>query len=181
MSNDLIPQDPRGQQLTPTTRKKIEAVVRSIDQAKSEGDRITQITRQEIERVSGEYNRLPSGVLAGIVGGVIGAGGGFALSTTTGALLAVTGPLGLAMGAALSIYAFRGRSYRRLERATQKLRGALDVIKSEISGLPSDAPKEVKDHLWAEYKSLISTYTQIARESLDDDLSDVRGSRQFET
>lgn len=168
-NTQLVPLDSKAlNAVTPTTKKKIAAVTKSIESVKSDAQRVAQVSRKELEDVAERYSRAPSTFLAAVVGGVVGTAGGITLSTVAGGLLIVTGPLGLALGAALGVLGFRGRNYWRLERATQKTKGATDLLKAEIAALPRDAPPEVRKELYDQYKSLVTIYSRIARDSIDD-------------
>ncbi len=154
--------------LTPELRKKAEATARALVEVRDQVQKVAQVTREELEAVAERYAHAPSTFLAAIVGGVVGSAGGVALTTVAGTALLVTGPLGLAVGAAVAVLAFRGRKYWRLERSTQKLRGALDVLHAEIAGLPPHAPASVRNNLWQQYDRLMAKYNEIAGDSLDD-------------
>jgi hypothetical protein len=157
---------PQPEPLSKATRRKVETIAKSIDEAKVEAERISKLTRRELEEVAEKYSKAPSEVLAGIIGGVLGGCGGTAVSMTAGAMLVVSGPLGLALGVAAGILIFRGPSFWRLERATHKLRGSLDLIKAELATLPPEAPKDVKDQLWQDYGLLMHQYTEVACQSI---------------
>jgi Flp pilus assembly protein TadB len=154
--------------LTPELRKKAEVTVHALGEAKGQVQRIAEITREELEQVAERYTHAPSTFLAAIVGGVVGSAGGLALTTFAGTALLVTGPLGLAAGAALAVLAFRGRKHWRLERSSQKLRSAVDLVHAEIAGLTPDAPASVRNNLWQQYDRLMAKYNEIAGDSLDD-------------
>ncbi len=154
--------------LTPELRKKTEAIARALKSATGQAERLSDVTRRNIEDVAGQYDRAPSSVLAGIVGGVVGSAGGLALTTVAGTALVVTGPLGLALGAALAILAFRGPRYWSLERSTRKLQLALSLIRGEIATLPDDTPASVKISLWQQYERLMEHYGGIVHDSMKD-------------
>ena len=154
--------------LSAATRKRAAAVIRSIDIVKLDAQRVTQVSPQELEEVVDKHAWTPSTALAGVVGGTLGTAGGIAVAALSGGMLILTGPLGLAIGGALGVLAFRGRNYRRLERATQKASRAIGLVKTEINALPSHAPAEIRMKLHDQYSSLIIRYSEIARESFDD-------------
>jgi hypothetical protein len=142
-TRDLVPAAQRAVgRLDRTTKKKAAAIAQSIDEVKRDAQRIKQVSRQELEEVAEKYARAPSTFLAGVVGGALGAAGG--------------------------VLTFRGRNYWRLERTTQKTKGAIDFIRAELNGLPADAPPEVRKELYEQYRSLLAEYSRIARDSIDD-------------
>lgn len=144
-----------------TTLKKLDAQVENIDKA-------TQATRQELEATARRYAKERSSVLAGIIGGALGSIGGIGISTVSvgaftvgGAVL--TGPIGLAVGAALAVLSWRGTAYLKLERAKERLELAVGTIKAEIQSLPPDAPKETRDRLWDGYNELMTDFILLSR------------------
>lgn len=153
---------PAGGVLTPATRKRVATVSKNITEIKDDAKRLATVSRQELEEVAEKYSRAPSSFLAAIAGGVLGSGGGIALGTLGTTAVIVTGPLGLALGAAIAVLAFRGRSYWRLENATHKARGAMELIRAQIDSLPSDAPDNVKVELYEIYRSLAKDYALVA-------------------
>jgi len=150
------------------TRRKAEALSRAIDDTKLEAKRVQQVTAHDIDAVAEKYARAPSAFLAGVVGGVLGSAGGVAVATVGGGALILSGPLGLAVGVALGVLAFRGRNYWRIEKASQKARGAVDLIRAELNALPPDAPSHVREQLYGHYLSVMDEYARIATRSLDD-------------
>lgn len=154
--------------LSPEVRRKAEITLRALDETKEDAQKVTALSPDQLRKTAEDYDKAPSSVLAGIVGGVIGSAGGFTLTTFTGAALVVSGPIGLAAGVALGVLSFRGRKYLRLERSSQKTRGALDVLRAELAALPADAPPSAKDAIYEEHARLIRKYGDIATDSLDD-------------
>jgi hypothetical protein len=166
-TNDLA----RIKHLDPTTRVRVASISRLIDDVKDDAKRIIQVSRQELEEVANRYARAPSEFLAGVVGGAIGSAGGVAISISIlgGGVLVLTGPLGLAVGAALGILAFRGPNQWRLERATQKTSRALSLIKAEINSLPHDSKyPDFENSLYEARAEIIRRYTNVAIKSIDD-------------
>lgn len=157
---------PASGALTPTVRKKVTTVSKNITEIKDEAKRLATVSRQELEEVAEKYSRAPSSFLAAIAGGVLGSAGGIALSTLGTAAAIVTVPLGLAFGAAVAVLAFRGKPYWRLESATQKARGAMELIRAQIDSLPADAPPDVKSDLYQIYKDLAQDYARVAHETI---------------
>lgn len=155
-----------GGTLTPVTRKKVATVSKNITEIKDEAKRLATVSRQELEEVAEKYSRAPSSFLAAIAGGVLGSAGGIVLSTFGTAAAIVTGPLGLAFGAAVAVLAFRGRPYWRLENATQKARGAMELIRTQIDSLPAGALPNVKAELYQIYTDLARDYARVAHETI---------------
>jgi len=154
--------------LAPATKKRIKTVAQSIESVKTDAQQVTQVSRKELEEIADRYARAPSAFLAGVVGGVLGTTGGIAVGTFAGALLVVTGPLGLALGAALGVLTFRGKNYLRLERETQKVGGAIDFLKGVSADLPKDAPTELlRNEVYEKIRLLVITYSRIAHDSMD--------------
>jgi hypothetical protein len=150
------------------TKKKAATITRRINAVRNDARRLTHPSLQQIDDVAYKYSRAPSTFLAAVVGGAIGSAGGITLAAIGAGALVLTGPLGLAVGAAVSVLAFRGKSYWRLELATQKTKGAIELIKSEINSLPKDAPEHIRQNLYREYEQLITTYTQVAGDTIDE-------------
>ena len=107
-----------------------------------------EIARKDIEEIAESYSGKKSSFLVGVVGAAFGGvGGGLALH---GALIAVSGPVGAALGAALFLLAWRGPAQFQLERATDRMRIALDAIHAQITMLSQDdnTPRDVIDGWW---------------------------------
>src|SRR5262245_7544974 len=85
------------------TREKARAISRAIEGVKRDAHRLKDGSRQELEEVAERYARAPSAFLAGIVGGALGAAGGVGIAALGGGVMVVTGPIGLALGAALGV------------------------------------------------------------------------------
>ncbi|WP_152622130.1 hypothetical protein [Archangium violaceum] len=159
--------------LDPATRKKVDAASRSLDDAKHELRRIKQLTKQEIDDVAEKYSRSPSTFLAGVVGGGVGASVGIVAGTLASSTLFLAGPIGLAVGAALGVLTFRGRNHWRIERATHKTKLALELILSQINSLPQNAPRDIRNSLYQQYRELMNEYSKVAINSIDDNKSDI--------
>jgi len=168
-TNQSLPSDHSQStvELSPVTRERIKTINRSIESVKDDARRIAKVSRQELEEVADRYSRASSTFLAAIVGGTIGSAGGITLGTAGAGALIVTGPLGLALGAGLAVLAFRGRSYWRLEKATQKSRAAAEFIRGQIDSLPPDAPAKIRDGLYDKLGLILEEYARIAHGSLD--------------
>lgn len=144
------------------------AVAKSIERLKKDADRVSKgVSLRQVDEIAEKYSRAPSTFLAAVIGGVLGSAGGIGLAALGGVVI-VTGPLGLALGAAAGVLAFRGRNYWRLEKTTQKATGALNLIKSQIENLPSNAPASTQQKLYDQYDSVTARYTDIALKCLDD-------------
>lgn len=123
---------------------------------------VPAVSRYALEEIAERYSRSASSFLAAVLGGALGSTVGLALNNVTGCLL------GLTIGAAAGVLAFRGRNSWRLEKATQKTKEALDLLRAEIGGLPPDAPSEVRDQLYRKYAELMNEYVRVAQGSIDD-------------
>jgi hypothetical protein len=146
----------------------LDALTREIEETKRQAEHLEQVEASDIDALADKYSKSSSSFLAGVVGGCVGAAGGIALSTSAGVALVLSGPVGLAAGVALGILAFRGKTYWRLERSTQKAIGAMNMLLAQIRELPPDAPPQVRDALYRQYQELAERYGGIARETLDD-------------
>ena len=104
------------------------------------------------------YSKSPSQMLAGVVGGAFGAAGGIGIASAYGTALMLTGPLGMAVGAAAFVLAYRQGSFAKMERATVHLRMAIDELELRLHGLPENAPPDVRNRLWAVYTDLVTRY-----------------------
>ncbi len=127
---------------------------------------LTDISRKEIEQLAVSYSRQNSSVLAGILGGVVGAAGGAAVATFAGGMLVLTGPAGAMLGVAAAILSSRGWAYHRLERRVARLRLVLDEIETRIRNLPKGTPAEVKNELWSTYVESVRAFKKAAVKSI---------------
>jgi hypothetical protein len=149
-------------------RRKAKAVIAAADNIKKDAQRVQSVSRQDIEDVAEKYSRASSTFLAAVVGGSIGAAGGLAVGTFGGAVLVVSGPLGLALGAALGVLAFRRPSYWRLERATQKTGAVLNVLRDVAERLPPDAPPELRHKIYDHMDDVVGRFAEVASRTIDD-------------
>ena len=132
----------------------------------------------EIEAVAKTYSSQKSSILAGTVGGIAGAivGGivgailGGVIYRPPGNLVEAGIPLGIALGAALANLWWRGVSYCRLERATERFGLALDQLKSEIRSMPENVSSGVHERIIEAYYALVDRYTEVAYRSIRDEL-----------
>jgi hypothetical protein len=153
--------------LDESTRGLVLGLLPEIRETTQEAKSLDRFDRKELEEIAGSYDNATSGKLAGIVGGIIGAAGGFALTTFVGTTIVITGPAGLVLGAALGVLAMRGRTQLKVERETQKLRIALNEIEARVRQLPPDTPRSVRDALWEEYELQVRRYGQLTRTTND--------------
>lgn len=115
-----ISQDVINDVIVPESQEIDKRIVR----AKGKIEKLSEI-KQEIEETAKRYARFPSQVLVGIAGGVAGGVAGFAVPVIEG-LLIVSGPLGIAIGAAVSIIGFRqAQSLLTQETRSDKLKSML--------------------------------------------------------
>jgi hypothetical protein len=153
--------------------EKVQLVKRQVEALNKELDEIERFDRKEVEEIADKYTTKKSSWLVALTGGIIGGGAGVsvplisALGVGSG-LAVITGPAGMALGAALAILAWRGRKYQRLERETEKVKIALDELEKRIGNLPQDAPSYIKERLWKQYSAISDRYSDIVLESLDD-------------
>lgn len=139
-------------------RRELEEAVRIAQEANREAERIEKIDTAVLEQIAARYSKYPSQVLAGIVGGAAGAAGAIGVTSAFGTALILTGPVGMSVGAALALIAYRQGSYAKVERATAQLAMALDELEHRLSRLPENAPPEVRKRLWSTYNALIRKY-----------------------
>jgi hypothetical protein len=140
-------------------------------------EKISDVTDKDVLETARIYSRERSAVLVGIIGGVIGSVGGIGVTTVAGGMALVGGPLGMALGAALAIYVWRGNRYHNLERgnehlrlANQRLELALEPIRKMLHDLPDDAPASLKLELLSQQEAIIRTYYLGINTSLATDL-----------
>jgi len=132
------------------------------------------LSPENVGKVAGTYEKASSTFLAAVLGGAIGGIGGVALGSLAGGLFVLVGPLGLPIGAAIAVFAFRGRSYRHAEKATQTARLKDAHLKEIADGLPPDAPKEFRDQIYAQRMDVVDDCLRLARGSIDDHRSGER-------
>jgi hypothetical protein len=150
------------------TRGAILAVAKQSHEVAADLHRKIEVTRKDIEEIAEVYSGKKSSFLVGVAGAVFGGvGGGFALH---GALIAVGGPVGAALGAALLLLAWRGPNQWRLERANDRMRIALDAIQARIAMLSQD--KTIPHHLindwWDAYSVVQKKYLAVIERVIDD-------------
>ncbi|HEV3073065.1 MAG TPA: hypothetical protein VHB47_01500 [Thermoanaerobaculia bacterium] len=157
------------------TRAEVDSALHETEEATSQLRRIQDVTRKEIEDIAKKYSAEKSSFLVAVAGGIAGAVGGVTLHGALGLILAVTGPAGAALGAALALLAWRGGAQWKLERATERAKIALDQIRSELKSLPSGTPSQVKADLWRGYQDILAPYLLLAARSVGE--ADVRQPR----
>lgn len=141
-------------------RERLEKVSQQIDH-------LAKISRKDIEEVAEKYSKQNSSVLAGIAGGVVGAGAGISVASALGGVVVIGGPAGLLLGAALAVLMWRGKGYQRIERATEQTRMALDEVRRQISDM-QDAPDDVRRELWDTHKACVRRYRAIVLDALSE-------------
>lgn len=118
-------------------------------------------TLAELTRAASKASAQSSSTLVGVVGGLVGMAAAYGLTTVAPASLAVVGPMFSAFGIVFAILINRGRSRLEFERKLEENRFAADEIMGRIKALPRNTPQDVRDELWATYKTL-NTMTAIA-------------------
>jgi hypothetical protein len=110
---------------------------------------------------------MASSVLAGFVGGAVGstAGvtfGGIAIAGFALPAVAITGPLGMAVGVAVALLAWRGPKRWHIEKLISNTRLLLaeidermDATLKQIDALPRNAPQATRDNLWVSFNQLL--------------------------
>lgn len=153
--------------------EKVQLIKKQVESLNKEIDEIERFDRKEVEEIAEKYSTKDSSWLVALTGGIIGGGAGVSvplisvLGVSSG-LAVITGPAGMALGAALAILAWRGRKYQRLERETKKVKIALDELERRIGNLPQDAPSYIKEKLWRRYSDISDRYSEIVLECLYD-------------
>lgn len=131
-------------QLVPLEPSEVEAIaaIERIDQTSNKIERSYRF----LERMGDGLAIKNSQAIAAIVGG--GAG---ALATTV-LMSAPFGPLGMIIGAGLSVLAWRGMPDRQSQNGVRRLTQNTAIIRSEIEeAKAAGAPQEVIDGLWSLY------------------------------
>ena len=150
------------------TRGAILAVAKQSHEVAADLHRKIEVTRKDIEEIAEVYSGKKSSFLVGVAGAVVGGvGGGFALH---GALIAVGGPVGAALGAALLLLASRGPNQWRLERANDRMRIALDAVQARIAMLSQDktTPRHLIDEWWGTYAVVQNKYKGVVERLIDE-------------
>jgi hypothetical protein len=141
--------------------------VKEFERASHELENLDQDDPKQILKLAGTMDLMKSSVLAGFLGGSVGATGGVMLSGIVVAGLAlpavvITGPLGMAAGVAIAILAWRGKDWWRVEKAIAQTRLRLDEIDArireslkQIDALPAKAPQYVRDAMWKAHAALV--------------------------
>jgi hypothetical protein len=173
-----------------TLRRETEELDTEINNIQRQVDALSDV-HQEIEETAKRFAGLPSQVLVGIAGGVAGAVGGIALpAVVTGVAVVVSGPLGMTLGIATAILAWRSRNSimnqeinsGKLDYKLQEFRKSLQRVREEIEVLESFLIKNVKsisgdesseemkslwvrrresiDKLWKQYDEMAEIYTK---------------------
>jgi prefoldin subunit 5 len=153
--------------------EKVQLIKRQVEALNKEIDEIERFDRKEVEEIAEKYSSKKSSWLVALTGGLIGGGAGVSIPLisvlgVSSGLAVITGPAGMALGAALAILAWRGRKYQRLERETEKAKIALDELEKRIGDLPQNAPRYIKEGLWKQYSAISDRYSEIVLESLYD-------------
>jgi len=139
-------------------RSDVERALGEAAQATKGLEHAQRLTRESLERAAKRYSGESCSFLIAILGGVMGAATGLLIKPYVGVLVVLSGPLGAAFGTSLALLAWRGQSYWRLERATERLKLPLETIRREIGQSPRDAPSTVREKLWSRYDSLLDEY-----------------------
>lgn len=113
-------------------------------------------TLSELIRTASKASAQSSSTLVGVVGGLIGTAGAYGLTFAAPVSLAVLGPVFTGLGIVVAILLSRGRSRLEFEKKLEENRIAADEIMSRIKALPRNTPQDVRDELWATYKTLNS-------------------------
>lgn len=147
--------------LTPALRGKAKSTLAEIDSATQKIEKLTDVSRKDIEDVARKYSGEKSSVLVAIVGAAFGSVGGIGVTTALGVTALLTGPIGMVVGAALAVLLWRQTGHAQVERATDRLQIALGEIVTRLKTLPKGAPPEVRQRLWKGYEDLIDRYCKV--------------------
>lgn len=127
-------------------------------------------TTKESSRTLGELNRAASkasaqssSTLVGVVGGLVGMAAAYGLTFVAPVSLVVVGPICTSLGIVVAILLNRGRSRLDFEMNLEENRIAAEEIMGRIRALPRNAPQDVRDELWATYKTLNSMLAIVTR------------------
>ena len=145
----------------PESRARLESALSETEQANMRLRNLETQPRKDIEEVVEPHVGHRSSALAGIIGGACGAAIGMAVATSPGAI-AVAGPLGAVIGVAFAVLVWRGPAHWKVERAIERTQEALGLYYKELNRPSTDAPQDIRDHLWERYDKLMSSYATVA-------------------
>ena len=148
------------------TRARAESIIADSVGVKDSLEKIGNISQDDLEEIANTYSTKPSTFLAAIIGGVVGGAGGIAIGGTLGAITLISGPAGMALGAAVAVLGWRGRDMWRHERAGDNFDVAIKRIDAAILALPKNAPQSDREELYTHRRKLIRSYARVADEAI---------------
>ncbi len=149
----------------PEGQARIECAIAQAEQATARLQNLESEKRIDVDDVIKVHIRPRSSVLAGIIGGFAGASIGIYLATIE-VPLAVTGPIGAAIGIAVALLMWRGPSQWRVERATDRTEQALALYYKELNSPESQVPEGLRGNTWGRYDRLLASYAALAERAV---------------
>lgn len=136
---------------------------------------------KDLLKISGARDLRRSSSLLGCLGGAIGsiigiALPGFAMGGVAPPAIVLGGPVGVLVGVAIALLAWRGPRRLRLEWDIERLKLILDEMDSriqnsnaQIDDLPAGAPQQVVDEMWQSHRRLVAQRSESESEIADAD------------
>ena len=141
------------------SRRKVVATIAALDQATRKGEQIASSLSGDLDRVAHGSATASSQKLFGVIGAGLGATSAIGLALITGVSAAIAAPVFMTLGGAAGVLFWRGRRGIRFEKEMHYRVTMLDTIKTQIAGLPPNAPRAIKEGLWAEYQAIMHGYS----------------------
>lgn len=148
------------------SRRRIVATIAALDQAAQQGEDLASSLSGDLERVAQGSASASSQKLFGVLGAGIGAASAVGLTVATGISVVLTTPILIAIGGAAGVLLWRGRKGLRFEKEMHYRGTILGTIVDEINRLPKNAPKAVREGLWAEYQAIVQGYGKASAAAL---------------
>lgn len=151
------------------TRALAESILSENQTVEGELEKVGSISREDIDKIAQDYASKPSTFLAAVVGAVVGASGGISFATYLGGLAVISGPAGMAIGAAVAVLGWRGRSMWRHERAQDNYDTAVKKVDRAIKAVSRDTNRREYDDLIAMRQELTRAYVEVALTAISSD------------
>lgn len=131
-------------------------LVKRIDEGLEKAKKVDSVTSRQLEETAKRYSGLRPVALFGIVGGAIGSVGGLALGSWLGASVILTGPVGLAAGAALFAFIYKQKYNHQQEVTTENFEVAYEALKVKYDD--QDISPKLKQSIEEQMIELVKDY-----------------------